>query len=953
METTIICCLQALVIAAIVALILGAIFVKLTTNDLTPNVIRYESEKTFINKETGKNEDFPFLQESSSITLSVVVPAYNEELRLPIMLDETLEYLEKRESDDKSFSYEIIVVDDGSKDKTTEVALSYCDKYGAGKIRVLTFNKNRGKGGAVRMGVFSSRGEKILMVDADGATKFKDLDSVEKALDKFQGGKEEMAVSVGSRAHLQEDAVATRSAFRNFLMFGFHFLVYFLCVKGIKDTQCGFKLFTRKAALRLFSCLHVERWAFDVELLYIAQCLGIPIAEVPVNWQEIDGSKMVPIFSWIQMGKDLLLIRLRYIIRAWKINEDAPSLRIVSKVVGKKAKTKTDVKENSTQKLPVTPEANSSPWPYPIKLGNKVKFPLANKTSSGVVKFIGPTKFSSGLWCGIELNKPEGRNNGTVKGVKYFDCKFNYGIFIQADRVTCIDGEQEKEKKQRQNLPRFSGFNKPRSKSLDHVSLELDDKQLNPKEVADVKDVKLHDGENIGDDRFNLIDTIDEVSEVEDNMRITKEIEIDNSQMTVKIVENSNDDNNNLPLEAENDHEMIICVTGHQHLPSARPKSCSMLNSIPILNSGNVSPSLSAKDDDTDESSVTEELRRGSTLKRRLSGIEKRIRSAQLRSPGALRKAFSHGTVYPKENYVAFDENTGKLRRPLKRSQSDLTVYHRPQYTKGDAPKVPPIVSKPWLRRERTSPELVAEESKEDDIVKDDQVSVNGDVSKSNVDNALGKEVETQVDDGIGKVVAADVNDVEANVVAEMNEETVVPEVVATCDTELAVSEVLDAVVNEDFVDKKNGSNKEMKQTQSKGLSVNNGNSKSCEKEKTVLASSRKLSVPIRMQQRSLKNASTVKLSQSQNELDKRYDRNNKVDKIILNSADKVGPPSKLNKKVSDIVATFEKTKPGDSGDKKDGSIVKCSSNKISGGKTSIKITKTIVKTAARKSSGK
>eukprot|EP00112_Aurelia_sp_Birch-Aquarium-sp1_P017879 Seg419.5 transcript_id=Seg419.5/GoldUCD/mRNA.D3Y31 product="Dolichyl-phosphate beta-glucosyltransferase" protein_id=Seg419.5/GoldUCD/D3Y31 len=321
MEVSIEMVLYLLLILGITVIILGVIIVKITTIDKIPIITRYECEQSFKDPHNEEMHKFPFLENESSVTLSVVVPAYNEESRLPIMLDETFEYLEGRQKELPSFSYEVLIVDDGSKDQTTKIALDYAKRYGSSKMRVLTFKKNRGKGGAVRLGVFSSRGEKVLMVDADGATKFEDLFHVEKALDKLKGGKDGMAVSVGSRAHLQDDAVAQRNWFRNILMFGFHFLVYFLCVKGIRDTQCGFKLFTRKAALRLFSCLHVERWAFDVELLYIAQCLRIPITEVPVNWQEIDGSKMVPIFSWIQMGKDLLLIRLRYVINAWKIAE--------------------------------------------------------------------------------------------------------------------------------------------------------------------------------------------------------------------------------------------------------------------------------------------------------------------------------------------------------------------------------------------------------------------------------------------------------------------------------------------------------------------------------------------------------------------------------------------------------------------------------------------------------
>uniref|UniRef100_A0A669QSJ0 Dolichyl-phosphate beta-glucosyltransferase n=1 Tax=Phasianus colchicus TaxID=9054 RepID=A0A669QSJ0_PHACC len=238
---------------------------------------------------------------------------------VPLMMDEALDYLEKRQKRDPSFTYEVIVVDDGSKDQTTEVAMKYCKKYGSDKVRVLSLVKNRGKGGAVRMGVLSCRGKKILMADADGATKFADIEKVEEGLKHLQPWPNQMAISCGSRAHLEKDSVAKRSYFRTLLMYGFHFLVWFLCVKKIRDTQCGFKLLTREAALRTFSTLHVERWAFDVELLYIAQHLRIPIAEVAVNWTEIEGSKLVPFWSWLQMGKDLLFIRLRYMTGAWQL----------------------------------------------------------------------------------------------------------------------------------------------------------------------------------------------------------------------------------------------------------------------------------------------------------------------------------------------------------------------------------------------------------------------------------------------------------------------------------------------------------------------------------------------------------------------------------------------------------------------------------------------------------
>lgn len=138
-------------------------------------------------------------------------------------------------------------------------------------------------------------------------------------------------VVCGSRAHLEAEETAKRSYFRLILMHGFHFLVWALCVRGIRDTQCGFKLLTRESGRRLFCALHVERWAFDVEMLYIAQTLNIPITEIAVNWTEIEGSKIVPFWSWMQMGRDLGLIWLKYRMGAWKI--DRPKARWSTSIV--------------------------------------------------------------------------------------------------------------------------------------------------------------------------------------------------------------------------------------------------------------------------------------------------------------------------------------------------------------------------------------------------------------------------------------------------------------------------------------------------------------------------------------------------------------------------------------------------------------------------------------------
>ncbi|XP_063635905.1 dolichyl-phosphate beta-glucosyltransferase [Cydia splendana] len=296
-----------------------------------PLVEEYQEEESYKEPQTGKRLKFPSIKDPYSVNLSVVVPAYNEEERLPPMLEEALEHLENRVTDYPNYNYEIIVVSDGSKDKTVKVAERYAAKYGSEKVRCLELVKNRGKGGAVRLGIQRARGATILFADADGATKFEDLTKLELALNQHVKADVNtqpelvsncLAIVIGSRAHLEKESLATRSIFRNILMFGFHFLVWLFTVRGIRDTQCGFKLFTRRTAAVAFSSLHVNRWAFDVELLYIAQKLNIPIFEIPVRWTEIEGSKVTPIVSWVQMGCDLGLIWLKYQLGAWKIKTE-------------------------------------------------------------------------------------------------------------------------------------------------------------------------------------------------------------------------------------------------------------------------------------------------------------------------------------------------------------------------------------------------------------------------------------------------------------------------------------------------------------------------------------------------------------------------------------------------------------------------------------------------------
>jgi len=302
--------LGLLVAIAIMALI--CILVKITTKPF-PTILNFEQEKSFKKSKSGSEfEDFPSLDSPGSVDLSVIVPAYNEEHRLPKMLEECLEFLEARKS-----SYEVIIVDDGSTDTTTEVGLGYVDKYGCDKVRVLSLAKNRGKGGAVRMGMMKARGENLLFADADGATTFEDLVKLEEDLAKIQV--DGHGLVCGSRAHLEEESIASRTVLRTILMYGFHACVWIFAVKTVRDTQCGFKLIKRKTAQILFKTLHIERWAFDVEMLKIAEMLKLPIGEVSVRWSEIEGSKLNPIVDAVKMFRDIALLWLRYAIGAWKL----------------------------------------------------------------------------------------------------------------------------------------------------------------------------------------------------------------------------------------------------------------------------------------------------------------------------------------------------------------------------------------------------------------------------------------------------------------------------------------------------------------------------------------------------------------------------------------------------------------------------------------------------------
>ncbi|KAK2413483.1 dolichyl-phosphate beta-glucosyltransferase [Trifolium repens] len=316
-----------------VILVLGFIFVIIFEAYRRRNNHQHiEVPAIFEDPNSLKQVPCPHVVDPASKYISLIIPAFNEEHRLPGALEETMIYLQQRASKDPSFSYEVLIIDDGSTDGTKRVAFEFVRKYTVDKVRVILLGRNHGKGEAIRKGMLHSRGELLLMLDADGATKITDLEKLEnqiRAVAKKDGDSsgsdpsfrisDTPVVVFGSRAHLEEKALATRKWYRNFLMKGFHLVVLLAAGPGVRDTQCGFKMFTRAAARKLFSNVRLKRWCFDVELVFLCKWFRIPISEISVNWSEIPGSK-VNLLSIPNMVWELLLMSVGYRIGIWRIS---------------------------------------------------------------------------------------------------------------------------------------------------------------------------------------------------------------------------------------------------------------------------------------------------------------------------------------------------------------------------------------------------------------------------------------------------------------------------------------------------------------------------------------------------------------------------------------------------------------------------------------------------------
>lgn len=226
--------------------------------------------------------------------LSIVIPAYNEEARIVPTIGAIASHVSSL-----GIPWELIVSDDGSKDRTVQIV----EELGFANLRVLRAQRNEGKGSAVRRGMLAARGKVVLFDDADNSTP---IEEIGKLLEKINEGYD---IAIGSRAARGAEE-ANKSLVRRIMSNSLRWIVVNIFSAGTRDTQCGFKMFTRDAAQRLFRAQTISGFSFDLEILYLANKLGYRIIEVPIAWVDAPGSKLDPAKEAQRFLRDLVKIKL-------------------------------------------------------------------------------------------------------------------------------------------------------------------------------------------------------------------------------------------------------------------------------------------------------------------------------------------------------------------------------------------------------------------------------------------------------------------------------------------------------------------------------------------------------------------------------------------------------------------------------------------------------------------
>jgi glycosyltransferase involved in cell wall biosynthesis len=227
--------------------------------------------------------------------LSIIIPSFNEEQRLPASLEKIAGYIRERRPNS-----EVIVVDDGSTDRTAAIAESWGDRIP--RLRVLSNGMNRGKGFSVRHGSLEAHGEIILFTDADLSSPIEEGEKLLAALQTHD-------VAIGSRAVDRRLIEVHESLFREFAGIVFNRIVQVILWLPFVDTQCGFKAFRRQRCQIIFEQQTIERFGFDPELLYLARHHGLSIQEVPVRWAHSPATKVNMLRDSVQMFADVFVIR--------------------------------------------------------------------------------------------------------------------------------------------------------------------------------------------------------------------------------------------------------------------------------------------------------------------------------------------------------------------------------------------------------------------------------------------------------------------------------------------------------------------------------------------------------------------------------------------------------------------------------------------------------------------
>jgi glycosyltransferase involved in cell wall biosynthesis len=240
--------------------------------------------------------------QKSDISISIIIPAYNEALRLPQTLSRLCQYLEVA-----SFTYEIVVVLDGPTDTTRAVLQSRADRIQ--NLRVIDRAVNRGKGYTVREGMLAARGQIRLFSDADNST---DIAHFDKMRPFFDRGYDVVIASRNAKDAPQAEQAVPQAAYKRFIGQLGNRIVQKVAVPGIWDTQCGFKAFRAEAAERIFSQVTIERWGFDIEVLALARALNYKIGIIPAHWINDDRSH-VRLSDYLRVLGDTFTVRRNFL----------------------------------------------------------------------------------------------------------------------------------------------------------------------------------------------------------------------------------------------------------------------------------------------------------------------------------------------------------------------------------------------------------------------------------------------------------------------------------------------------------------------------------------------------------------------------------------------------------------------------------------------------------------